>query len=531
MNPLLILLTTVLLSPTEFAPTTSPVSTPKRHSQSLALHSGWNLVSWDIVPVQNVGPTIEMNEILPGPPDWLTSRNGQVYTWEHNSQEWYPNHPTEAAGWEWNPHYAYLMLLAESATPYPWQITSTSLTGTFTVTPDPTWRTSHPVVEPEITTRGWFFMGYGTNGYSKLSTIYKPTCWPPNNGSPACRDYRGPLHWMYWQQNADLNPHYGPNDQYLIIVKTVDGKIYLPYDPNNPHYPPTGGLGQEYDEIGTLQPGEGYFLGFNQPSSTNSGMVNFSWPANPTWQNNSLPPVPKNGSESQISSIAHFQFHSLSQLFYPIFVDTVVIEGDTIETGDEIGVFTSAGLCVGSAVYSGSFPVRLNAWEDDIATPEVLDGYTYGEEMTFKLYDQSRNEELTFTPPPGIMSVEENQVAPTHAGFGRGLYAWRSFTNGVQQVQQLPHDFKLGQNYPNPFNSETIIPLELPQRSHLKIELFNVRGQCLGVIFEGVENAGWPKIHYNSSNRASGMYFCRVTAEGLERGGKFQSVDKMLVLK
>lgn len=92
-------------------------------------------------------------------------------------------------------------------------------------------------------------------------------------------------------------------------------------------------------------------------------------------------------------------------------------------------------------------------------------------------------------------------------------------------------NYKLGQNYPNPFNSETVIPLELPQRSHVRVELFNLQGQSLGTIYEGVENAGWPKLSYNAAALSSGVYFCRVTAEGLERSGKYQGVSKIVLLK
>ena len=85
---------------------------------------------------------------------------------------------------------------------------------------------------------------------------------------------------------------------------------------------------------------------------------------------------------------------------------------------------------------------------------------------------------------------------------------------------------------PNPFNAETVISLELPQRSNVRIELFNIRGQSLGVIYEGVQNAGWPRIRYRVPNQlASGMYFYRIELKGLERGGRFADVRKMLLLK
>jgi hypothetical protein len=95
----------------------------------------------------------------------------------------------------------------------------------------------------------------------------------------------------------------------------------------------------------------------------------------------------------------------------------------------------------------------------------------------------------------------------------------------------LPAEFAVGECFPNPFNSETIIPLELPERSEVRIELYNVRGQNLGMIFEGIVNAGWEKVLWNSHNIASGIYLYRVTANGSERGGKFQAVQKMLILK
>ena len=102
---------------------------------------------------------------------------------------------------------------------------------------------------------------------------------------------------------------------------------------------------------------------------------------------------------------------------------------------------------------------------------------------------------------------------------------------GVAAVNQLPQEYKLKQNYPNPFNAETIIPLELPQRSKVKLEIFNVQGQRLGVPYERIYDSGWPKIRWNASKLPSGVYFYRIIAEGLERGGTFTDVGKMLLLK
>ena len=95
----------------------------------------------------------------------------------------------------------------------------------------------------------------------------------------------------------------------------------------------------------------------------------------------------------------------------------------------------------------------------------------------------------------------------------------------------LPTEFAVLPVYPNPFNSETVIPLELPQRSKVKVELFDLMGRNLGTIYEGIKEAGWPKVRYNASKLVSGVYFYRITAEGLETGGEFKDVGKMLLLK
>ena len=98
-------------------------------------------------------------------------------------------------------------------------------------------------------------------------------------------------------------------------------------------------------------------------------------------------------------------------------------------------------------------------------------------------------------------------------------------------MTKLPSDFKLSQNYPNPFNAETMIPLELPQRSEVKIELYNIQGQKVASVYQGIENAGWPKIRYDASALSSGVYFLRIDAAGLEKGGKFASIKKMVLIK
>lgn len=88
----------------------------------------------------------------------------------------------------------------------------------------------------------------------------------------------------------------------------------------------------------------------------------------------------------------------------------------------------------------------------------------------------------------------------------------------------LPEECVLYQNYPNPFNPATLITFDLPNRSHYRLEVFNVLGQALYDRDEEAR-AGRVEIRWSGDGYASGAYFYRLTVDG-------RSVTrKMMLLK
>jgi hypothetical protein len=90
--------------------------------------------------------------------------------------------------------------------------------------------------------------------------------------------------------------------------------------------------------------------------------------------------------------------------------------------------------------------------------------------------------------------------------------------------------FALHQNYPNPFNNQTLIPFDLPERSMIKVEVFDILGRSVAVLPEqemqrGSQTAAW----YSTSS--SGIYFVRVRATSLETGHSWSGVSKAILLK
>ena len=83
----------------------------------------------------------------------------------------------------------------------------------------------------------------------------------------------------------------------------------------------------------------------------------------------------------------------------------------------------------------------------------------------------------------------------------------------------LPVDFQLYQNYPNPFNPETRINYYVPSTSELTVSVYNIIGQRVAILVEGVVESGYGTVEWHGNDQsgnpvASGIYFYRLeTAE------------------
>jgi hypothetical protein len=85
-------------------------------------------------------------------------------------------------------------------------------------------------------------------------------------------------------------------------------------------------------------------------------------------------------------------------------------------------------------------------------------------------------------------------------------------------------------NYPNPFNPSTTIFFDLDQSSQVKVTVYNMLGEVVRVLSEGVLPAGRQEISWNGTDGngtsvASGVYFYRVESE------RVSETRKMMLIK
>lgn len=100
----------------------------------------------------------------------------------------------------------------------------------------------------------------------------------------------------------------------------------------------------------------------------------------------------------------------------------------------------------------------------------------------------------------------------------------------------MPTAYKLYQNYPNPFNPATTIKYELPVPSSVTLTIYNILGQKVKSLVNGVEDAGvqlvqWDGKNDAGANVATGVYFYRLEARAMSGNASFTQVKKMLMIR
>jgi len=87
-----------------------------------------------------------------------------------------------------------------------------------------------------------------------------------------------------------------------------------------------------------------------------------------------------------------------------------------------------------------------------------------------------------------------------------------TFEIGSVSLEFLPDDglLTLGDNYPNPFSRETTIPVTVPERMQVRIQLTNILGSEVQTVFDDELETGYHEITADLSSLASGVYFYRL---------------------
>jgi len=155
-------------------------------------------------------------------------------------------------------------------------------------------------------------------------------------------------------------------------------------------------------------------------------------------------------------------------------------------------------------------------------TYELADGASLPDQVTF--YFGLANLPGTSMDPELLNVVcgypdEDNPVAVSTSAMG------------IDGNETIPDEFALNQNYPNPFNPSTQISFDVPQGGeHIMLNIYNILGQNVSTLVNGVINPGTYTMEWNATDEAgnpvaSGIYFYEL------RSSSFTARKKMLLIR
>lgn len=199
--------------------------------------------------------------------------------------------------------------------------------------------------------------------------------------------------------------------------------------------------------------------------------------------------------------------------------DSLILNGGkSISEGDEIGVFTPGGICVGCCKLKGDNSA-FSIWGDDPMT-KATDGLLENETFLFRVFDietgNEYNVEAVFENSAGIYTANALIMVKKLITVGTSVENDGALT---------PGQISLRQNYPNPFNSSTAIKFSLPESCKVKLTVYNSIGAAVGVLKDEVLSAGLHTVDWNASGYPSGLYFYKLEA------GKTVRTKRLMLLK
>ncbi len=138
---------------------------------------------------------------------------------------------------------------------------------------------------------------------------------------------------------------------------------------------------------------------------------------------------------------------------------------------------------------------------------------TQGEELQFKLYNSQTQ---VWEDLPGTILSEPGVTIGNYQS-GNFFILNRNTTGANDQTH--PVKTEINSVYPNPFNPTTTISFSLKNDSEAKVEIYNIKGQLIKMLLNKKLTAGSHKIEWNGTDSrnksmSSGVYFCKLTADG-----------------
>ncbi len=133
----------------------------------------------------------------------------------------------------------------------------------------------------------------------------------------------------------------------------------------------------------------------------------------------------------------------------------------------------------------------------------------------------------------GSIALDYTPTGPAGSSIvasAEGLVSVSLFIEGVTGFAEehntgFPAGLVLKENYPNPFHTSTTIEYVIPNTTHVRLAIYNLQGGLLELLVNGQKTAGQHSVCWNAGRYGAGIYFYRITVDGISK------VRKCVMLK
>ncbi|MEN8006008.1 MAG: FlgD immunoglobulin-like domain containing protein [Candidatus Krumholzibacteriota bacterium] len=202
-----------------------------------------------------------------------------------------------------------------------------------------------------------------------------------------------------------------------------------------------------------------------------------------------------------------------------------IIAGNPVFLGP-LYTWYAYGGCPGINTFDGVEPMGGAFRLAEFTNPQGMPGFYSYSAATLNIRNPGPTESRIISMPVDLMNIYTDPSAPGSPFAARTMlleYVLNYFgiwSDVPDPSPVLPGiTFRAG-NYPNPFNPRTTIEFSLPTAGHLKLSIFNVRGQLVKTLIDGPRPAGtgqtvvWDGSDNLGSASASGVYFLEARSAG-----------------
>jgi hypothetical protein len=275
----------------------------------------------------------------------------------------------------------------------------------------------------------------------------------------------------------------------------------------------TGGLIQYITGVGwintinTFDPGKGYYVNVN----TNCSLTL----SDPSKGSDPLPAPEPAAATAYFTNLTGNPFNPMNIVIRDIHTD-----GFSLEDGDELALFDENIEVGSSVIVVDEKGYQLLTVRSDDPITNHLDGFTTGNELSFRYYDKS--EDVIYTNIQAVHISGDKTYTP----LGTLLAELEISSLGIEDPD-MPATNYLGQNFPNPYSEQTRIKYGISEDAQVILSVFDISGRTVMILENNFKTAGKYTIQISRSSLEAGIYYYRIEVVGKEK--KFTESRKMIL--